>query len=201
MGISRKEFRQRHNKRIHHFTRTGALRRAAQRVAFEHAGSAITAWATVVAVGGGLLALGLVETSGVSASHPNLPASPLHNGWVVAGLVILVVGAALAIGNVGYLIVRQMAKERWVAHLVQLTWRGQSWLDTLQTVGGPVGVDEIANWYAEVRDDLLADDPTGSMLVRWEQGGTTDLIEHQRSKTEFLKARTERLTEFLAELR
>jgi hypothetical protein len=120
---------------------------------------------------------------------------------VVAGLVILILGALLAIGNVVYLIVRQMAKERWVAHLAQLTRRGQIWLDTLRTVGGPVGVDEVAAWYVEVRDDLNADDPTGSMVVRWEHEGTSALGDDRDSKIKFLTSRTTRLTEFLAELR
>jgi hypothetical protein len=82
-------------------------------LAVQHAGSTITAAGAVVALGAASLALGLVEVSARSASNPATPASPLHNGWVVAGLVIVLLGAVVAIGNVAYLFFSQLAKERW----------------------------------------------------------------------------------------
>jgi hypothetical protein len=71
--------------------------------------------------------------------------------------------------------------------------------DNVQTTNS-VTVEEISHWYVEVRDDLTADDPTGSRVVRWDQGGTTDLSDDPHKKAVFLSSRTARLTEFLAEL-
>ena len=137
--------------------------------------------------------IGLVETAGVHQHHPG---SPLDNGWIVTGLVLGVVGVAVAVANVVVLVVRRMGAERWRTHLAALTRKGQIMLERIIS-GIPVTLPEISDWYVEVRDDLIAHDQTGAMGVRFEQSPQTTILDEK----EFLVVHCAVLTEFLREIR
>jgi uncharacterized protein (DUF2236 family) len=94
--ISRAEFKQRWSHPVHRALK-GFRVRAFVHVLASHAGATITAWATVVALGGGLVAVGLVEVAG---THPAL--SPIDNDWVLAGLSLATLGVLAALGKCSF---------------------------------------------------------------------------------------------------
>jgi hypothetical protein len=58
----------------------------------EHSGLSLAAGGTVTGLGGALLAVGLTEVAGSARS-------PFHNGWVVAGFVVAVLGVLWVVGS------------------------------------------------------------------------------------------------------
>jgi hypothetical protein len=175
----------------------GAVMRAAAYVIRRHPGIPAAVGGSVVALGGGLAAVGLVP------HHRGV--SPADSWWLRSGLLVALLGIAISVAVFVVLIRGRMNDEKWRMRLAAHASAVRAYLEDLST-GKPILEKEIADWYTTTRDDLWHRDVTGALLARFETGplqpmNVTEPTARRNGWVSFLHPRADCLRDFLRELR
>lgn len=163
----------------------------------------MTAAGIGVAIGAAVVAIGLVEV-GTDSRHP----SPLDNGWVQTGGILMLVGGILAISVLFVLVVSRIRHERTRSRIVARHVLGTDYLHRLDETK-PMSADEaraINDWAEETQDLLLQTDPMVGYVSRFLNPSGLPLpqqpftVEPHKTYQRALSNHTARLAEFIAEL-
>jgi hypothetical protein len=180
------------------FSRTRTLLRAAGYLYREHAGTLVSAAGILAALGGALVAIGLVQAGSA--------VKPLDNGWVATGVILMVIGVAFALWTIAALLVVRIRDERLQFQLMARLDAGAGFQRNLRE--GDIPSHMIDEWHRWTAGLLSKIDPTHGLFLRFMSTAGLPVVSPPEGASEeyalyfvLLEQRMTRLHEFVAEMK